>query len=319
MSPRQMRLENSFWKFLVSLEELKEKKEMILFCSSLGTDEDAIKEYCIYLRGLDIDVNFDDQFIYPLKDQCRIKVEFSVSEWFAMEAMIHENQAKEQALYFNQVLATKFKTIQRLNKRSSLYDLDEVKPIEKSHSFNKFENLKKKIDYFIAHKKLMTITFAEEKSCEVFPHRQVFLDGVLCVVGENVKDKTLCYFAVEDVFEIDELKIQYEPNLSQIEINEFVCHLRLINGREERLVLKIYSQEEADLLPQYHFLGNPFVTSNTEGDMIWAATIEMCDEVFHWLYKMRDRVEILDPGHIRKDFAHYCELKKENESEKKAS
>lgn len=319
MSPQQMRLENSFWKFLVSLEELKEKKESLLFCSSLGIDEDTLKEYCNYVRDLDVKVILDDQFIYPLKDQCRIKIEFSLSEWLSMEALVTENQAKEQALYFNKILASKFKTVQRLNKLTSLYDLDGIKPREKTNTFSKFENLKKRIDHFIAHKKLMIISFSEEKSCDVFPHRQVYLDGVLCVIGENVKDKTLCYFAVEDVYEVEELKTEYEPNLSQIEINEFICHLRLVNGREERLVLKIYSQDEMDLLPQYHFLGNPFVTSNPEGDMIWAATIEMCDDVFHWLYKMCDRVEILDPGHIRKDFAHYCELKKENEAQKKAS
>ena len=61
------------------------------------------------------------------------------------------------------------------------------------------------------------------------------------------------------------------------------------------------------------------MTSSTEGDMIWAATIEMCDDIFHWLYMMRDRVEVLDPGHIRKEFAHFCEMKKEKSQIKKVS
>ena len=138
------------------------------------------------------------------------------------------------------------------------------------------------------------------------------------MVGENISDKTLVYFGLEDIKDVENLDLMYEPNLSQIEVNEFIGHLRLINGKEERLVLKIYSQDQSDLLPEHHFLGNPFVTSSTEGDMIWAATLEMCDDVFHWLYKMRDRIEVLDPGHIRKEFSHYCELKKES-SNKKAS
>jgi len=138
-------------------------------------------------------------------------------------------------------------------------------------------------------------------------------------VGENLTDKTLLYFGIEDISDVSDLTNTYLPNLSQIEVNDFIVNIRLINGKDERLVLKIYNQEGADLLPMHHYLGNPFVSSNTEGDMIWAATIEMCDDVFHWLYFMRDRVEILDPGHLRKDFAHYCELKKQSSYSKKAS
>ena len=318
MSPHQMILENSFWKFLVSIEELKEKKEIILFCSSLAIDEETLTEYCSYLQSFDISVVKDEQFIFPLKDPCRVKVEFSLSEWLSLEAHLHEKNTKETGAYYNKILTAKFKTVQRMNRGLSLFAADDL-PKGRTPAYNKNETLKKRIDYHIAHRKLMTINFINANACELFPHRQVFLDGILCVVGENIKDKSLCYFAVEDVDEIIDLNMSYEPNLSQIEINEFICHLRLVNGKEERLVLKIYSQEETDLLPQHHFLGNPFVTSNTEGDMIWAATIEMCDDVFHWLWQMSDRVEILDPGHLRKEFAHYCELKRENHEIKKVS
>ena len=315
MSPHQMILENSFWKFLVSLEELKEKKEVILFCSSLCIDEETLQTYCEFLKSFDIKLTKDEQFIYPLKDPCRIRVEFSLSEWLSLEAVLYEQRAKDTAVYYNKILSTKFKTVQRLNKHASMF-IDQPSAASLGVSYNQLESFKKRIDYFISHRKLMKISFVNSNSCELLPHRQVFLDGILCVVGENLKDKTLCYFAVEEVSDIDELSQQYEPNLSQIEVNEFICHLRMVNGKEERLVLKIYSQEEADLLPAHHFLGNPFVTSNTEGDIIWAATLEMCDDVYHWLWQMRDRVEILDPGHIRKEFAHYCELKKETATKK---
>ncbi|AUN97170.1 hypothetical protein C0V70_03405 [Bacteriovorax stolpii] len=312
MSDQQIILENSFWKFLVSLEELKEKKELVLFCSSLAIDEDTLTTYCEFLARFKVAAFRDAEYIYPLKEQCRIKMEFTLAEWLALQAVVPKDS--QATAYFQQIVQDKMKMAQLAHAQFSLYKAPKGTPVE----FTSFEMLKKKIDYDIICRKSMKVKFFTEKECDVFPHRQVYLDGVLCVVGENISDKTLVYFGLEDIKDVENLDLMYEPNLSQIEVNEFIGHLRLINGKEERLVLKIYSQDQSDLLPEHHFLGNPFVTSSTEGDMIWAATLEMCDDVFHWLYKMRDRIEVLDPGHIRKEFSHYCELKKES-SNKKAS
>lgn len=313
MSDSQLILENSFWKFLVYLEELKERKELVLFCSSLAIDEEALDLYCTFLNRFKVAVMKDGQYIYPLKEQCRIKMEFTLAEWLALQASL-ENTAKSEIVnYYQQIVQDKMKMAQKAYAQFSLYKKAGDQPVE----VNTFSKLVKKIDYDIMCRKSIKIQFYSQKECDIFPHRLVFLDGILCVVGESTVDKVLVYFGVEDIKEVTNLESIYEPNLSQIEVNEFIGHLRVINSKEERLVLKIYSQDQSDLLPEHHFLGNPFVTSSTEGDMIWAATIEMCDDVFHWLYNMRDRVEVLDPGHIRKEFSHYCELKKENA--KKAS
>ncbi|MBY0415299.1 MAG: WYL domain-containing protein [Bdellovibrionales bacterium] len=312
MSDQKLILDNSFWKFLVSLEELQERKEVSLLVSSLGIDEDMLESYCTFLNRFNITVSKDAHYIHPLKEQCRIKIEFTLSEWLALQASMPGSEA---TAYYQQIMQNKLQMAQMAYARFSLYKKPEDVVVEACH----FENLKKKIYNVISHKNKVSVRFLANKSCDVFPHRLVYLDGSLCMIGENMMDRSLVYFGVEDIADVLIIESTYEANLSQIEVNEFICHLRLINGKEERLVLKIYSQDEADLLPEYHYLGNPFVTSSTEGDMIWAATIEMCDEVFHWLYKMRDRVEVLDPGHIRKEFAHFCEMKKGNSPSKKAS
>jgi hypothetical protein len=311
MSDQQLILENSFWKFLVSVEELKEKKEVVLLCSSLGINEEVMETYCTFLNRFNVFVLKDHQFIYPFKEQCRIKIEFNLAEWLALQVSL----PKDTHAYYQQILQCKVQMAQMAHARFSIYK----KPEEMAVEASAFENLKKKIDFVIIQRQPIKINFFANKECDVFPHRLVFLDGTLCVVGENIIDRNLVYFGVEDIANVEDFSINYDPNLSQIEVSEFISNLRLITGNEERLVLKIYSQDEADLLPEHHFLGNPFVTTSTEGDMIWAATIEMCDDVFHWLYKMRDRVEVLDPGHIRKEFSHFCEFKKENSSAKKAS
>jgi hypothetical protein len=102
----------------------------------------------------------------------------------------------------------------------------------------------------------------------------------------------------------------FNPNLSQFQVNDFINEIRAINGKQERLILKFHAQDGEDLLLKYHYLHNPYVTANAEGDLIWAATIEMCDEIYLWLYEMRDKVEVLDPGFVRKQFSKFCETRK---------
>jgi hypothetical protein len=130
------------------------------------------------------------------------------------------------------------------------------------------------------------------------------------VVGEDIHNKILKFFPISEIRDIDDLNISYEANLSQLEVNEFINDMRIINGHQERLIIKFHAKAEVDVLPAYHYLHNPYVTTNSEGDMIWAATIEMCDEIFTWLYEMKDHVEILDPGFVKKEFAQYCEFQK---------
>ncbi len=316
MSEMQLIFNDTFWKFLVSLEELKEKQDKNLFCTLLNIDEAAFNQFQDFLTRFDIQCISDDSFIFPLKEKCRIKMEFSLSEWLALQASFHRPDDRNSSEYYYQkIVHNKLLIAQKAFEQFNLYR----KPAHQAVKSSDIENLKKKIDYLICNRKLMKIEFLNNKLCMAYPHRLVFLDGILCVIGENSEDKTLVYFGVEDIKDIVDVDKIYEPNLSQIEINEFICHVRLINGKEERLILKVYSQYEADLLPSYHFLGNPFVTSNPEGDMIWAATIEMCDDLFIWLYSMKERAEVLDPGHVRKEFAHFCEMNKEPNGLKKVS
>lgn len=308
MSEHQMVLNDTFWKFLVSLEELKEKKDKAIFCSTLNIDEETLEGFIAFLNRMDIKCSSDSLYVYPLKEKCRIKIEFSLAEWFALQANYDIEANKGFDHYYQKIIQNKVSVAQKAYEQFNLFK----RPDSIKVHVQELENLKKRIDYDISWQKAIKIHFFNSKECVIFPHRLVFLDGVLCVVGESTNDKVLLYFGIEDIQSIEEFAVDYKPNLSQIEVNEFICHLRLINGKEERLVLKVYSQYEVDLLPSHHFLGSPFVTTNAEGEMIWAATIEMCDNVFQWLFTMKDRVEVLDPGHIRREFSHYCELKKES-------
>jgi WYL domain len=316
MSETQLILNDNFWKFLVALESLGEKKDKNLFCDSLGITEEKLYEFQEFLNRFNVMSLIIDGFVMPLKEQCKIKMEFTFSEWLALQASFHKTSDKNNIEhYYQQIVKNKLLLAQNAFVQFNLYKQTSTTAV----CLNHIEDLKKKMDYVISQKKPIGIQFHNSKECNIFPHRLVFLDGILCIIGESIHDKMLVYFGLEDIRDIKDFHQAYEPNLSQIEINEFICHLRLINGKEERLVLKIYNQYESDLLPSHHFLGNPFVTTNSEGEMVWAATLEICDDLFQWLFEMKDRAEVLDPGHIRKEFALYCEHNQEKYGRKKAS
>jgi len=105
---------------------------------------------------------------------------------------------------------------------------------------------------------------------------------------------------------------EYKPHYGPVEINQFISMVRSLSGKEERLVLKIISPGQVELSPKYHFLGNPYVTLNYQGAMIWAATVEKGPELFNWLYSIRSSIEILDPSDLASEFSDYCRRNEEN-------
>ncbi len=167
-----------------------------------------------------------------------------------------------------------------------------------------------RIDRSIVEKRKLNIELANKKLIELYPIRLVYIDGELSLIGECLGDKILNYFSISEFKNVNLTDQFFESEHSPIEINEFIQSLRVVNGHEERIILKVYAQDQVNLMPEHHFLGNPFVTSNGEGDLIWAADLELCEDVFQWLYSIKDQVEILDPGHIRKEFSLYCQNKK---------
>jgi hypothetical protein len=307
MSDLKVYLKEGFFKFLVSIEELKEKKDLHIFVNSVGITHDDLKEFKEYLRRFDIVVECDDTNIYPLKERPTIRLDLNVSEWMAM-----------QSIFSHKLVKNKIEEIQRIHAAFNLNRAQNQNFPTLNCDFKTTNNLKI-LETAIIKKEVCSLFFINNHQCEVIPLRITYLDGIMCLIAESKSDRSLSYFAISDLSKIEKNAGESDTHISQIEVNEFIGHLRIINGNEERLILKLYNPGEVDLLPKYHHLHNPFVTSNSEGDMIWAASVEMCENVYEWLYSMKDFVEVLDPGHIRKEFAQYCMQKDDKKISEKAS
>lgn len=311
MSQSSQEFNNSFWKFLVSVEELNEKRPLVEFCENLSINEATFLEFVLRVKKLNLTIKFDDDFIYPYSALESVKIELTPVEWMSLQHVITQ---ADQSLddYAFKTISMKMSDLQMNLKKYTLNKKEVTKKAKVANS----EALINRLESAVMFRSNVKLHFKDNTNIHVYPHRLVFIEGVLCFVGESLSDHTLSYYELENIDSIDAIAENSTPLFSPFEINNFISNLRLVNGKEERLVFKIHGNEQLNLLPAHHHLGNPYVTTNGEGEMIWAASVEMCDDVYQWLYSMKEYVEILDPGHIRKEFAQYCALKENGYSKK---
>ena len=143
----------------------------------------------------------------------------------------------------------------------------------------------------------------------LLPMRVVFLEGRLSIVGEETEGGTLTSVPVDDVASVAPHPADDDraPNFSQLEVDDFIAGVRSVSGNEERLVLKILRPDRVDLCPDHHHFANPFLTTSPKGDLIWAASVEVSDDLFAWVGSMGGDVRILESDGVRDRYEDYME------------
>jgi len=155
----------------------------------------------------------------------------------------------------------------------------------------------------------LIIETPNKKIMSLIPCKIAFLEGELSLVAEETHDHGLLALPLVEIMNIKKSDKVKSARASSHEVAEFISALREMSENEVRLVLKIKDPQNYKIIPDYHFLGKPYLVTNPEGDLIWAAWVEPSDELFDWLFEMRHKVEILEPGDLLLDFAAYCEAK----------
>ena len=164
------------------------------------------------------------------------------------------------------------------------------------------------IEESILEKDILNIQL-QDKNFLINPRKIVFLDGELSLVAEGLNDKCLLNISIESITQVHEENIEWTPQFSKLEIEDFISSLRAISENEVRLVLKIYNREYFDNGVSHHYFGRPCMFTNPDGDFIWAASIEPNEDIYEWLSQLGTDIEILDPIDFKKDFLNYCEGK----------
>ncbi len=133
----------------------------------------------------------------------------------------------------------------------------------------------------------------------ILPLRLVYIDGELEVIGEEIPKGILRPYLVGDIHEIEAKahSKDYRKNITSQDVIDYIESGRLITENEERLVLKIPAGNNIDLAPPHLYMGNPFAAVNSDGEMIWAATVEVSNPLFEWLSSLQ-KIEVLDPPSV---------------------
>lgn len=238
-----------------------------------------------------------------------------LNEKIAIEIFLEKNIISIDSFYFS------LDVLKNLNIEIKIYN-DFLFPIQYESKIKLDKIIPKKIKLEFFNKWQETINYNQFKIyclnlisgdvIKVVLHRIVFVENKLCLVCENVLNSSLELISTNEVENIilENQINNYKSKYGQFDINEFLNQLRDLNGIEERIVLKIYNQNNINLLPEYHYLRNSFVVTNSEGDLIWATNVEVCENIYNWLYSIKDSIEILDPISVKNEFSIYCELKK---------
>lgn len=308
--------QEQFWKILKFLMQMEKTQSFDEICADLKITKEHLGSIIHFLNEINFNMDYSvihgEQRLSPPNQIPIIKFEFNLLEWLQFQAHFPVF-ASMQGKPFYQDICNKLSQIESQYSGHDLFSaietLQEVlKSNHQSHIGEKNPELLHFIEDSILDKKCIRLKLLE-KSMIVYPHRVVYLEGKLSLVAEDTQDKCLVNISLDQIQNLYEDSYERKPIYSKFEIAEFIQGLRNVTESEVRLVLKVYSYEKFDPKLEHHFLGNPCMITNSQGEAIWAASIEPNDQLFQWLENLGADVEILDPIDIKKQFLKYCENK----------
>ena len=171
------------------------------------------------------------------------------------------------------------------------------------------QNLVNQLDEAVASHQILSLTTTEDKQYSVFACKVLHLEGHLTLISEDAADHCLMVIPLHNISSCEPVTKSGTPRVTNFEIEEFIAAVRAMNEKETRLILKIYNPQAVNLFPDHHFLGKPCMVTNPEGDLIWAAYVEPCHDLFDWVYSLSHHVEILDPTNFKEQYFAYLEEK----------
>lgn len=310
-------MDAKFWELLTSVESITEEVPIELFCHRHGIGRQEFAEVEQFFLDLDYPLqikNFEGRKVLcPRENKVEVKLDLTLLEWIALQLNFPlMGRYSEHPLF--ETLAKKLSEVERRYSNLDVLSLVD-KERQKDMAFEGLDANHKQIvsDLTLAMESrwVVDITFIDEKTVYNFiPLRITYIDGGLSLIGEHQLDNSLSYFKITEIVSAKTVPLaEVEAKHGPLEVNQFISAIRDINGNEVRLILKIDRTQEVNLDPRHHFLGNPYVTLNGEGDFIWAASVEVSAPLFEWLYLHRSAIEIVDPKSLEALFEEYCQKK----------
>ncbi len=301
---------NSFWKRLYSLSKLSGPKtagnlavEFGVTVDQIKSDVEAAPQYGLDLKSEEIGHDF---WVIPAAQECQpVSVNMSNFELAHLNHFFGVILQKDEFAEFHPLLSQLKTHSEALTEFDSLTSVNHM-PLE-LHSFG--ETNLQRLEEAMLTKSLVNLELNDAKKKTIYPIKVVHLEGELSLVGEDSIDHCLFVMNLSDMKKVKVLAQSYHPQVTPFELEEFISAIRNMNEKETRLILKIHDPESVNLFPNYHFLGKPCMITNPSGDLIWAAYVEPCADLYDWLIELGGKVEILDPVQFKSEYLGYCEEK----------
>lgn len=311
---------DKFWQVIKYLLKIEKHIKVEQVCTELDLKHSDLISYINFLTQVDYKFELKEmdleQYLIAPEDRPSIQIDFNLLEWIQFQAHFPAFTVMYGKPFHDDIL-TKFASIEDKYKSHDIFgplELLEQVIIDNSQSMLMQDQkmtgygLCQFLEESILSEKCVKLNMLNH-SLMVYPRKILFLDGLLTLVAESLSDKCLLNIPLKEIYNIYEEDKEWKALFSKIEVEDFICGLRLIAGNEVRLVLKIHSYEKFDPRMKHQFLGSPCMITNPEGEVFWAATIEPSKQIFEWLENLGTDVEILDPTSFKKEFLKYCENK----------
>lgn len=307
-----------FWKLLKSLELLDNPTSLASFALAHEVEPTMVRHVVQVLQKLNHPLHIEEKhgqaILTPPAHTPGIQFEMTLSEWLALQTMFPVIGSQENRPHYS-LVANKLEEVEAHYPEYDMYRIleeEEAKEGILGRLGEKAVELVKKIEDGLNRGLVVQFNYNQSRSCSIYPHKLVYLEGELCIVGEEVGDRCLVSIPVSEIENLSfDVTKSYRTNFSPLEVDDFILAMRVVSGSEDRLVLKLKATTDVDLNPPYHFLGNPYITTNSQGDVIWAASIEICEDFYAWLHGLGDRVEIMDPPHVAEAYQQWVSCENE--------
>ncbi len=291
--------DKKFWQAIEFLTKLNEKESFSGLCFKLNVTPFYLKSILNFLNEVNYHIELEQQgedyLLSPPENPPQFEIKFSLSEWLMFQAHFPAMSSLFDKPYHNEFA----KTLSRLEDDFQKSDL--FGPLNVINHVNKSDYLKVKIETIekaILLKSCMHIILAKGKILEVFPHKLIHLDSYLSIVGEDISDNCLSNLRVTELQDVTISETKYNPVYSDFEVDSFITSLRSMADNTVRLILRIHSESEINLNPKYQFLDNSTIVMSPDGDKIWAATVEINEDILNWLFENKDILSVAAPMEV---------------------
>jgi len=311
--------QEKFWKVLSFLTDLNEEKQFSKIADELSISNWELNSFVNFLAEVEypftVEGKGESRIFHPPKRKPEYKTDFSLLEWLQFQAHFPK-MGECEGRVFHDGFKQKLKEIENKFSHSDLFSpaatlesiLNKHKPTLLDENDKNTKAILLFLEVAILENCVVDVEL-EKKSLQMFPHKLVFFDGGLNLVGEEISDKCLMNLDINQIHSANENEEGYKPQYTKIEIDGFIESLQNMSEDRIRLVLKISAQDNFSLNFNNIYIDNPCLFTNPTGDFIWAGTLEPSEAVFEWLCELGPAVEILDPSNFKIQFIKYCEQK----------